>query len=364
MTETHIVKKNTRHTDIQLCSMVCGRSVDGIIEILGTYCCQALFINALFLILSNIAQWIQKEFNVDTSSFFSAKFYGLLTVTFGSYISYKVSELLVDAFLKVFKDSFLAGRMREVMNPSKSSLACINVPILLLYRCSKYLHNQLPLNLGSLDIHIKNQLLGSDDAKDDVNEDVRISVKSPRPNRGRFKRELAVISGYGLGTFLLLGGSLHSFTPSELSHPGAYAMPKLSLKADGYGYANSFQKRIIQTIGKKYGCHTCGMISDKEKYIADHQPPSGVVKRKLSGKYISFLLRHRLIPIHLVKPEQHFYPQCNKCSIKQAAAVSKNRRESVTHFGRFRTYHLCPTTFFVSRVIFDTKWSKLNRKVK
>lgn len=213
MAETHTVEKNKVHTDIQLCSMVCGRPIDRIIAILGTYCCQALVINALFLVLSNIAQWIQREFNVDTSSLFSGKFYGLLTVTFGSYVSYKVSELLVDAILIAFKDSVLAHRMREVIDPSKSSLACINVPILLLYRCSKYLHNRLPPNLASLDIHIKNQLLGSGGAEDDVNEDLRISLKSPSPNRGRFKRELAVISGYGLGTFLLLGGRYVGFCP-------------------------------------------------------------------------------------------------------------------------------------------------------
>ncbi|EAN34318.1 hypothetical protein TpMuguga_01g01080 [Theileria parva strain Muguga] len=341
------------HIDFKLCSYV-----------FGTYLCQALFLNGMFVLLANLSQRIQNDLGIDTSSILSGRISGVMTVTVGSYVSYKLSEFLLDIILSLFRANAVVSKLKGIINPSNTKLSCINVPLFIFYKCSKYLHNQIPLGMGSLDIYVKNKILNRDKKDDEINGDVQISVKAKKEVKNKLMREFTVISTYSLATFLILGGKLHSFTPSELSHPGAFSIPKLSLEADGYSYATKSQRNIIQILGRKYGCHTCGLISDSERYIADHQPPSGVIKRRLKGKYISFLLRNYLIPIQLVKPKQHFYPQCNKCSLKQSKAVANNKRVSITHYGRLRSYHLCPTTFFVSRVIFDTKWSRLNRKVK
>ncbi|XP_953694.1 uncharacterized protein TA16210 [Theileria annulata] len=334
------ITNNIPHIDFKLCSYV-----------FGTYLCQALFLNGLFFLLTNLSQKMQKELGIDTASILSGRMSGIVTVTVGSYVSYKLSEFLLDVILSLFKAHGVAIKLKGIINPCNTKLACIRVPLLVFYKCSKYLHNQIPLTMGSLDIYVKNKILKRDKEADEVDENVKILVKSKRETKKKLIREFAVISTYSLATFALLGGKLHSFTPSELSHPGAYSVPKLSLEADGYSYATKSQRNIIQILGKKYGCHTCGLISDSERYIADHQPPSGVIKRRLKGKYISFLLRNYIIPIQLVKPKQHFYPQCNKCSLKQSKAVANNKRVSITHYGRLRNYHLCPTAFFVSRFL-------------
>ena len=72
-------------------------------------------------------------------------------------------------------------------------------------------------------------------------------------------------------------------------------------------------KKLYKKIchGKKYGCHTCGtkMTFKKGPFIADHAPPRAIVANLCPpGHSIS-------------KPKA--LPQCDKCSLQQAASVRK-----------------------------------------
>ncbi|EKX74347.1 conserved hypothetical protein [Theileria equi strain WA] len=291
--------KGLKAIDWHLCTITCG-----------TYLSQGLLINILFLIIANISQMLQNQLEIDTSNLLHGKFSGILTVSIGSFLSYRISELIFQYVMKRYNNDSSLKRLYEVIVPNKACLYCVQLPVNIVNRLTSFLQSENKLKQEAVENIV-----------DSENTRVK-SEKLQSTKRQLLKREIAVISAYSLATFLLLGGN-------EITHPGAYAMPKLSLEANGYKYATKAQKRTIQKVGKTYGCHTCGYISQIERYIADHQPPSGVVKQRLKGKYISFLLKHNLVPLSLVKPKQHFYPQCIKCSQIQSRIVRK--RQFVTH---------------------------------
>lgn len=105
--------------------------------------------------------------------------------------------------------------------------------------------------------------------------------------------------------FRALGGRFSSVLPSHLLRPGAFArewVPALR----GSQYAGNREKDIIQRLGKRYGCHSCG-TKRVLNYICDHQPPTKfVMQNETNGT--SFL--------------QQFYPQCNKCSLLQGGLLN------------------------------------------
>eukprot|EP01084_Bolivina_argentea_P022664 42126_1 len=120
-------------------------------------------------------------------------------------------------------------------------------------------------------------------------------------------------------------------TPSDLWCRGSYARYCINKNVYRRHYATEYQKKLIEEYGMKYGCHHCGrkqFMSSKFKtvtkpmrrflnkyfslnislteYIADHIPPSKVLKLK--------------------RKRQVFLPQCRLCCMKQANSVKSKRR--------------------------------------
>ena len=78
---------------------------------------------------------------------------------------------------------------------------------------------------------------------------------------------------------------------SDYFRPGRYAVRYVTVKGPT---ASKKQKKLIQELGKKYRCHTCGRKASR--YHLDHQPVSKLMKYKVP---------------------QRGYPQCPNCSAAQ-----------------------------------------------
>lgn len=136
----------------------------------------------------------------------------------------------------------------------------------------------------------------------------------------------------GLVVFALLGGRALSFTPSSLVAVGAFGRRSASIAA-GARYANSGERDLILSLGRKFGCHTCGRRA--ASFVADHQPPLKIARqrRKLA------LLR-RLLP-SVARSKYRYFPQCARCSKLQAAALRapKFSPNPISHIWTLRPYH-------------------------
>ena len=114
--------------------------------------------------------------------------------------------------------------------------------------------------------------------------------------------------------YKFLGGRFRSISPSSLTSPGSFAARSIPA---GEKYATTSERQLIQQIGRKSGCHTCGVR--KGLFIADHMPPKSV-----AAKMNESWLRRTGI---LGKVKYRFYPQCESCSSKQGGTLSKAGRE-------------------------------------
>ena len=107
-----------------------------------------------------------------------------------------------------------------------------------------------------------------------------------------------------------LGGRFWSISPSSFTNLGSFA--RVSLPATD-AYATEAQRSMIEKLGRRFGCHTCGshmfLSSRPVSFHADHMPPRSVAKQINSRWYRKLL---RLAPI-----KQRFYPQCVTCSNQQ-----------------------------------------------
>ncbi|XP_070534146.1 uncharacterized protein [Ptychodera flava] len=139
-----------------------------------------------------------------------------------------------------------------------------------------------------------------------------------------FMQCLPVYGVVSAAVFKLFNGHFKSVLPSDLVKPGAFARESVRATVK---YANSSQRKKIQSIGKQHGCHSCGRWLKVKFYIADHQPPIAIVLQNSKANR---------------KPlqDQRFYPQCTKCAKKQRHCVSKPAvRKLVTHATSLRRYH-------------------------
>ena len=129
--------------------------------------------------------------------------------------------------------------------------------------------------------------------------------------------ELCAASLAGVVIFKALGGRFNAVLPSNLFKPGAFS--RTWIPARWEQYAAHYERHLMQQIGGKYGCHSCGTRSGK--FISDHQPPI-----KLSS------------PGELLK----FYPHCRRCASLQGNALSRIRpsRVAVRTHTSLRLYHL------------------------
>ena len=134
------------------------------------------------------------------------------------------------------------------------------------------------------------------------------------------------IAALALITFKVLGGRFWSIPPSSYTNLGSFARVTHSIPAK-MDYATSAQRKVIESVGRKWGCHTCGsrMIFSRTrpsangaasmvKFHADHMPPKSVA-RALNARWWRKLLR--------IQVKQRFYPQCVSCSNVQGSILSK-----------------------------------------
>ncbi|GBF88397.1 hypothetical protein Rsub_01109 [Raphidocelis subcapitata] len=156
--------------------------------------------------------------------------------------------------------------------------------------------------------------------------------------------EALLDSFMGVLFFRAMGGRFRSLMPSSLVAPGALAFE--SLPARGDGYARPLMKRELSRIFRRDGCHHCG--SRRGPVIGDHMPPNKLVLRGdgqlaawINGLPIVRQVR-ALTGAKVPRVRQRFYPQCQRCSIKQATALRNGVRVLVVHLSapRYRAEHL------------------------
>lgn len=144
--------------------------------------------------------------------------------------------------------------------------------------------------------------------------------------------ELCVASVVGVVVLKALGGRFNAVLPSNLFRPGAFANNWIPARWEQY--AAHYERYLMQQLGGKYGCHSCG--TRRGKFIADHQPPI-----KLSS------------PGQLLK----FYPHCGKCASLQGNALSRTKpsRVAVRTHSSLRLYHVfLPTPLLL--VVLKNSW--------
>lgn len=124
--------------------------------------------------------------------------------------------------------------------------------------------------------------------------------------------------------FKLLGGRFWAISPSSYTHLGSFARWSIPCTSN---YATSNQRKMIEQMGRKWGCHTCGsrmmvgpggksLASSKSfRFVGDHMPPKSVAEQMNRN----WLRRLRVLP----KVQFRFYPQCVTCSNTQGSILSK-----------------------------------------
>ena len=134
----------------------------------------------------------------------------------------------------------------------------------------------------------------------------------------------------GILSFLALGGRFWALSPSGLSSLGAFSSIAAGSLPATLAYATPSERAAIQEIGRRIGCHACGMrpllTSRAPRFIADHQPPLSEVKRTNRALWRRVLAQ----PVR-----QRFYPHCESCSLKQAALL-REREALIRRLGARR----------------------------
>lgn len=143
----------------------------------------------------------------------------------------------------------------------------------------------------------------------------------------------------GIVLFKAVGGQYGRVLPSNLMRPGAFAVDWVPAMNES-ARATPKERKIVNYLGSKHGCHTCGG-KNRVTYIADHQPPSKLLGNHRNGKK----------PVHPNPLLQRFYPQCLSCSHTQGGLLAaqngisaiRHPRAIITHafnFWNLRAHHL------------------------
>ena len=132
-------------------------------------------------------------------------------------------------------------------------------------------------------------------------------------------KDLLISGVVSMVVFRAVGGRFSMVLPSNLLQPGSFS--RYAIPVNEAPYASKGQKMIIQDLGRKHGCHTCGLRSRFIQYCADHQPPTKLLREG---------------------HPQWYHPHCKRCSDLQGAAMNKtnNRVAVVTHPFSLRSYHI------------------------
>jgi len=163
----------------------------------------------------------------------------------------------------------------------------------------------------------------------------------------------------------ILAGSFRVVVPSNILYPGAFY--KSGTPCIDYSkQITASQRREINVIGRKYGCHTCGLLyptlmtivqpGRKTIYFADHSPPIAI--SHLYNEFSTGKLEGKLIP------------QCPNCSYLQAGCVKeilkdktnfKNKKCFVSHAFTWHSFKLfLPWPLLISFLIDDySVWEEI-----
>lgn len=146
-------------------------------------------------------------------------------------------------------------------------------------------------------------------------------------NRRLQRYSIQDIALAGIGIYAVLNrGRFWTLSPSCLQAPGAFARVRGASLPAGLRYATKSQRKAIQVMGTRHGCHTCGFrygacfhqpwtrrFKEAPRYIADHVPPLWRAKRKNRSFWRQLLDK----PV-----EMRFFPQCKACSARQSRLIS------------------------------------------
>lgn len=131
----------------------------------------------------------------------------------------------------------------------------------------------------------------------------------------------------GLLTFKLLGGRFWAIAPSSYTHLGSFSRWSIPCTER---YATSNQRLLIEQMGRKWGCHTCGSrmllfggggptfpstTTATARFVGDHMPPKSLATKMNRAWY----RRLGIWP----NVQFRFYPQCVTCSNTQGSILSK-----------------------------------------
>lgn len=150
-------------------------------------------------------------------------------------------------------------------------------------------------------------------------------------------QDLAIDAVLGILAFRVMGGRFSSVMPSDLTQVGAIA--RESLPAAGMQYAREEKRSELSRFFRRDGCHHCG--TRRGPVVGDHMPPNKRVQDTIHAMHNSLMGQMMRMPYvaHVVDalgmtpkfPLQRYYPQCRRCSLKQAAAVRHSRSHLVFH---------------------------------
>ncbi|KAG7341158.1 hypothetical protein IV203_023109 [Nitzschia inconspicua] len=137
----------------------------------------------------------------------------------------------------------------------------------------------------------------------------------------------------GLLTFKLLGGRFWAISPSSYTHLGSFARWSIPC-SDSYATAN--QRVMIEQMGRRWGCHTCGsrmlmgpvnksLANKSFRFVGDHMPPKSVAEQMNRN----WLRKLKILP----KVQFRFYPQCVTCSNTQGSILSKATHQLKSQVG-------------------------------
>jgi hypothetical protein len=175
-----------------------------------------------------------------------------------------------------------------------------------------------------------------DDAQNDDDNDDQSSWTARayyHPYPSLFSWHTVRVCAVGLLAFkVLLGGRFWAISPSSYTHLGSFARPRLGSLPATENYASTAQREVIQKLGKRFGCHTCGTrgrmggvpvigrlfkassACKTVEFVGDHMPPKSVADQ-LNQRFYRRLLN--------MKVSFRFYPQCTVCSDRQGSLLSQ-----------------------------------------
>lgn len=98
----------------------------------------------------------------------------------------------------------------------------------------------------------------------------------------------------GVGIFAILEqSSFRTALPSSVIAPGVYSnsinMMRRSVRATSEATTEA-QRRLIQVIGRRHGCHQCGsrQLFSRKRFIGDHMPPTKMAKEMSASFWRKF----------------------------------------------------------------------------